>query len=378
MKCLKCGSENSASAKFCRSCGNNLNSPRSVSTPITAPCPSCGQANEPGKKFCSKCGASMTAQAPLPVEQQQSEVKATTVPHDEGTKLCPKCNNNLKLAAKFCGKCGFNFEQQNPRQPDELEKVISEPIEAVDSMRLPSNTAAVAEIVNQSPAAKVDVPQAKSPVEQAKPDIMQPVARKPVVSPQVPMSEKAKQRPSGLIAAVGVLLVCAIGGGVYWWFSARQVVPAPAADMGNMQAPAAIASTASAVVAASEPVTTPVAAEAALPALAPSPIVPPVISPVAQPVIPPVVQPVPLPKPTAQPVQEKLHENGKVTKLLDDARKYVTQGNYKQAEEAMKFCEMIDEGNQDCQRMKQKAVQLNEKMFDCVSAGKEWVDGRCN
>jgi len=311
----------------------------------------------------------MTAQAPLPVEQpQQAEVKATTVPHDEGTKLCPKCSNNLKLAAKFCGKCGFNFEQQNPRQPDELKKVISEPIEAVDAIQLKLESK---EIVNLPPVAKVDVPQAKPPVEQAKQDIMQPVARKPVVSPHVPVSEKAKQRPPGLIAAVGVLLVCAIGGGVYWWFSAKQVAPAPAADMGNMQAPVAIASTASAVAASSKPVATPVvAAEAAPPALAPSPIV--------QPVMPPVAKPVPLPKPTAQPVQEKLHENGKVTKLLDDARKHITQGNYKQAEEAMKFCEMIDEGNQDCQRMKQKAVQLNDKMFDCVSAGKEWVDGRCN
>lgn len=373
MKCLKCGSENSAGAKFCRGCGSGLNTSEPVAAVTTVPCLSCGQANVPGKKFCSKCGVSMTAQAPLPVDlSQQTEIKVASAASVEEFKSCPKCSHGLKPAAKFCGKCGFNFEQKISRQVDGLNKAISEPTEVVEDIQLKLESK---ETVNPPPVATVDVPQAKPPVKQAKPDTMQPVSRK-LVPPQVLVSEKAKQRPSGLIAAVGVLLVCAIGGGVYWWFSTRQVTPAPVADMGNMQAPAAMASTASAVVAASEPDATPVVAEAAQPAPAPAPS--PIVPPIVPPVISPVVQPVPLPKPTAQPVQEKPHENGKVTKLLDDARKYITQGNYKQAEEAMKFCEMIDEGNQDCQRMKQKAAQLNDKMFDCVSAGKEWVDGRCN
>lgn len=81
-------------------------------------------------------------------------------------------------------------------------------------------------------------------------------------------------------------------------------------------------------------------------------------------------------QPTVQPAQPK--QNEKVIQLLGDAKKFIAQGNYKQAEESMKFCEMIDESNQDCQRMKQKAAQLNDKMFDCVSAGKEWVGERCN
>lgn len=160
-----------------------------------------------------------------------------------------------------------------------------------------------------------------------------------------------------------------------------------------MQAPADTASTASAsasAVAASEPNATPAAplVPAPLPTIQPDippvalPAIPPVSKPeappVAQPEVPPQARPVPLPKPTTQPAQEKPHENKKIIKLLEDARKYIAQGNYKQAEESMKFCEMIDEGNQDCQRMKQKAAQLNDKMFDCVSAGKEWVDERCN
>lgn len=78
----------------------------------------------------------------------------------------------------------------------------------------------------------------------------------------------------------------------------------------------------------------------------------------------------------AQTVHPKPDE--KVIQLLGDARKYIAQGNYDKAEQAMKFCEMLDSENQECQQIKQKAAQLNDKMFNCVSAGKEWVDGRCN
>lgn len=371
MKCLKCGSENSAGANFCRGCGSGLNMSEPVAAVTTVPCLSCGQSNVPGKKFCSKCGASMTAQVPLPVEQpQQAIIKIASATPDGESKSCPMCGNSLKLAAKFCGKCGFNFEQKNSHPADESNKMSSASIEAVEAIQLQKNTVAITENVSPPPAAKVGVPQAKPPMEQAKPDVMQPVIRKPAASPQVPVSEKANKRPSGLIVVIVILSVCAMGAGAYWWFGVRQAVPTPVADAVNAQSTMVVVTPASAVVVTSEPIATPVAAKAAPPILAPLSIV--------SPVIPPVAKPVALPKPAAQPVQEKLHENGKVTKLLDDASKYITQGNYKQAEEAMKFCEMIDEGNKDCQRMKQKAVQLNDKMFDCVSAGKQWVDGRCN
>ncbi len=82
---------------------------------------------------------------------------------------------------------------------------------------------------------------------------------------------------------------------------------------------------------------------------------------------------------SAPPVQQAMpHENEKVIELLGEARKYIAQGNYKGAEEEMKFCAMIDSENQACQQIKQKAALLNNEMFDCVGAGKEWVDGRCN
>lgn len=70
--------------------------------------------------------------------------------------------------------------------------------------------------------------------------------------------------------------------------------------------------------------------------------------------------------------------NEKVIQLINDAKKFIAQGNYKQAEESMKFCLMLESEDQVCQQIKQKAAQLNDKMFDCVGSGKEWVDGRCN
>lgn len=272
-----------------------------------------------------------------------------------------------------------------PPQSDESNKVASKSIEAAATVQLPSKAASVAEEAISPPKANtIKAAQAVKQVEHAKPDARQQTFLKDATPPPAP--GKAKQQPPGLVAVIGVLLACAIGGGAYWWFSTKQAPPAPATDT---------ASTASAsAVAASEPNATPVTVEAAPLAPAPLPTIQPDISPVALPVIPPVskpeahpvaqpeilpqARPVPLPKPTAQPVQEKPHENKKIIKLLEDARKYIAQGNYKQAEESMKFCEMIDEGNQDCQRMKQKAAQLNDKMFDCVSAGKEWVGERCN
>lgn len=287
MKCLKCGSENSVGAKFCRGCGNGLNTSEPVATVITVPCLSCGQANVPGKKFCSKCGASMTAHAPLPAEQPpQAAIKISVDTPDGESNSCPKCGNSLKPAAKFCGKCGFNLEQKSSRQADEQNKVDSASIEAVDAIQLQKKTVAVTESISSPSVAKVDVPQVKPPVEQTKPGAMQPATRKPVVPPPPPASEKAKQRPSGLIAAIVVLWVCVIGGGAYWWFGLRQAVLSPVADVVNAPT-TAVVTPASAVEAVSEPVVTPVAAEAAPPASAPSSVAP------------LVAKPVPLPTPTA-------------------------------------------------------------------------------
>jgi hypothetical protein len=65
MQCVKCGSENSPDAKFCRGCGNKLEGTEQVATGSFVKCSNCGHANESGKKFCPKCGTPVTAVSPM-------------------------------------------------------------------------------------------------------------------------------------------------------------------------------------------------------------------------------------------------------------------------------------------------------------------------
>ena len=80
MPCLKCGSENSADAKFCRACGNKLEGIEPVPTSGLVQCPKCGQSNEAGKKFCPKCGASLVAAVSAPTAPAPSYPSATPRP----------------------------------------------------------------------------------------------------------------------------------------------------------------------------------------------------------------------------------------------------------------------------------------------------------
>jgi ribosomal protein L40E len=49
--CLKCNVKNSPNARFCKSCGADLNSP-----PANLACPKCGSSNPLSAKFCNNCG----------------------------------------------------------------------------------------------------------------------------------------------------------------------------------------------------------------------------------------------------------------------------------------------------------------------------------
>jgi len=62
VSCTKCGSLNSASAKFCLSCGAELQpKPAEKVQPLSLHCPKCGAENSPGAKFCQSCGAPLLA-----------------------------------------------------------------------------------------------------------------------------------------------------------------------------------------------------------------------------------------------------------------------------------------------------------------------------
>jgi len=79
IKCLKCGTENLSTAKFCSNCGEKLET-----QPII--CPNCKTENVPGSKFCSNCGTSL------------QKIK------------CPKCNFENLPSSKFCSNCGNKLE----------------------------------------------------------------------------------------------------------------------------------------------------------------------------------------------------------------------------------------------------------------------------
>lgn len=75
-KCVKCGANLPANAKFCLECGEKV---ISVSAD-TVVCPNCGKTVMKGK-FCPECGYRFIS-------------------------VCPKCNKNVPVGAKFCLECG--------------------------------------------------------------------------------------------------------------------------------------------------------------------------------------------------------------------------------------------------------------------------------
>jgi membrane protease subunit (stomatin/prohibitin family) len=78
--CPECGFKNSASNKFCGSCGKSLAVPKSK-------CIKCGTEIPQGLKFCPECGAAQNAE-----------------------RVCPKCGSKVPASSKFCVECGNKVE----------------------------------------------------------------------------------------------------------------------------------------------------------------------------------------------------------------------------------------------------------------------------
>ncbi|MFN2271512.1 MAG: cyclic nucleotide-binding domain-containing protein [Anaerolineae bacterium] len=93
IKCIECGSELRAGARFCTQCGTVQPSPLSRAAPTTSfvRCSRCGAVLRLGANFCSECGAQQLT-AP-PVEPQPEP-------------QCINCGATLRPQAKFCPRCG--------------------------------------------------------------------------------------------------------------------------------------------------------------------------------------------------------------------------------------------------------------------------------
>ncbi|HEX8722047.1 MAG TPA: SPFH domain-containing protein [Pyrinomonadaceae bacterium] len=77
--CPKCQTPNAAGAKFCQSCGANV---QAQAAAAGVECPNCKAQVPAGAKFCNNCGQSVEP------------------------KACKNCENPLPPGAKFCGNCG--------------------------------------------------------------------------------------------------------------------------------------------------------------------------------------------------------------------------------------------------------------------------------
>jgi class 3 adenylate cyclase/predicted ATPase len=62
MRCTKCGTDNTADAKFCNQCA----------TPLMRACPQCAHLNAPDAKFCAQCAAALASPAPATRSQGAS------------------------------------------------------------------------------------------------------------------------------------------------------------------------------------------------------------------------------------------------------------------------------------------------------------------
>ena len=140
--CRKCGSPVSPGAKFCRSCGNVLQTEEMQASPqetinntqqrqAADTCRFCGKPVMAGAKFCRNCGHSLTEtdiavksdavlQSPQTVTVQKKSANVTPRPKPAGkatrvsqpspvkkTNICPFCGNPLTADTKFCRICGI-------------------------------------------------------------------------------------------------------------------------------------------------------------------------------------------------------------------------------------------------------------------------------
>src|SRR5712691_2875627 len=104
MLCVNCGTENSADAKFCGSCGNAL----------AHACPACGKANAPGMRFCTECGTPLDAEVAAP---------QGAAPSADASRTAPVAERRL-VSVLFADLVGFTSISEK-RDAEEVRELLS-------------------------------------------------------------------------------------------------------------------------------------------------------------------------------------------------------------------------------------------------------------
>jgi len=96
MRCQQCQVESLPGAKYCNSCGQELQ-PR---------CASCNTLNPPGSNFCFSCGSRLPAGA-TSSGAGVSERVSTAAP---SASVCPRCYQPNEPGSAYCFACGLPLE----------------------------------------------------------------------------------------------------------------------------------------------------------------------------------------------------------------------------------------------------------------------------
>lgn len=96
-KCVHCGAEVSATAKYCNACGNAItnNSVDVFQDSNMIKCDSCGNMIKKDMNFCTKCGTPIV-----------HTVDSTNIIDDAKSLACPQCGAGLSEDSAFCTECG--------------------------------------------------------------------------------------------------------------------------------------------------------------------------------------------------------------------------------------------------------------------------------
>src|SRR2546428_9209231 len=115
MRCTKCGTESTASRKFCAAVGSALSSR----------CPRCGAENAPSSAFCEDCGAALAGSAASAATSPQAaptarEIRVRSEPQDPSTTIEGERKTVTALFADIKG----SMELMEDLDPEEARAIV--------------------------------------------------------------------------------------------------------------------------------------------------------------------------------------------------------------------------------------------------------------